>query len=784
VPKIYPRLDLAKLTAFPEELRKLQQWVCWVLKHDPGRPKPAKLLIDPKPTPHRAGRDASHSDQRTWASFKEASAFFEAHTLLRYQGKEVPVCGLGFVFSSTDPYTGIDIDDCRDPSTGTLLPEAEAMLSSLRSYAELSPSGSGVYIIVNATLPSGGGRRRHRIEMYSHSRYFTVTGDHLATTPLAVEPRQAELQSIYDVIFGTDPPPPEPERQPDDPKLARVRTLSDDELLAKATAAANGQKFRDLWDGNGVADHSQADAALCALLAYWTRADRERVDRLFRRSALFRPKWDQRRGRDSYGQRTVDFACRGCVSMYDPDMEATVWHTFNDMANRELFMQLHGSDEFIWNNERETWLSWNCQRWQQDHGNGVIFAAEDVSKELLRRTLAHPNPDPKVQAKLLKWCTTSGDRARLQSIERLARHPMGVPSKLFDTDPWLLCCKNGVLDLRTGDLRDGQRADYITRCLDYSYLPHAKCPTFDGFLDDIMQGDQDMIEYLWRVIGYSLTGDTTERAFFFLHGEGRNGKSTFIETLMALVGSGMEGYGQKARFSTFLKKAVTNNINSDVAHLAGARVVVASEADESQPLDVATVKELTGGDTARARHLYQGEFEFKPQFKLFLVTNKIPPIRETTYAIWDRLHYIPFEWRIPEAQVDRKLPLKLYGELPGILAHAVRSCLFWQQENLMPPEKVLKAGKALYAENDLCGQYMLERCAREDNNKVRHSELYADFHEWCKAQGMHRPLSSKWLASELRIKGFTSERLTDNVMFWAGLRILNPRQGSLGTGGG
>lgn len=782
--KQYPRADLQLLEKnFPEKLRALGQWVCWVLHQNPTRPKPDKILVDPKPRPLRPGREASHADPSTWATFDEAAAFFRLNAAISYKGKKVPVCGLGFVFSAEDTYTGVDIDDCRDPQTGKLIDEAAVIIKTLDSYAEASPSGTGAHVIVEARLPLGtSGRRRSRVEMYSELRYFTATGAILEGCPRDVEARQAELDSIYEIIFGSQSPPPPPNQQrrdvaPDEAKLARVRAMSDEQLLEKARAAANGVKFIELWEGRGVADHSQADASLCAILAYWTRCDHERIDKLFRRSALMRPKWDQRRGTQTYGERTVQFAVCGSTSVYDPDLDATVAATRNDVANAEILVQLHGQD-YMWAREWESWLQFNCHHWRPNSSLELLKSAEDVSRELLRRQMATPRPpdsqkdEQKRWDAATKWAIASGDDKRVSSIERFARRRMHRSASAFDPDPYALCCENGVLDLRTGDLRDGQRSDLITRTTGIAYDADAKCPTFERFLDDVMQGDREMVEYLWRAIGYSLTGDTSERAFFLFCGDGKNGKSTFVETLKALLGPPGIGYAQKARFSTFLKKGqVGTGANDDVAHLAGARVVVASEADESLPLDVSLVKELTGGDTHRARHLYGREFEFKPQFKLWLVTNKVPPIRETAYAIWDRLHYVEFLWRVPEEKIDRALGLKLLGELPGILAKSVEYCLKWQKTGLCPPERVLKAGEKLFSEMDMVGNFINDCCEMNPDAKTSHKELYATFTNWAKASGIHRPPSSRWLAGELRLKQLTSERLTQNVMYWIGIEL-------------
>ena len=233
-------------------------------------------------------------------------------------------------------------------------------------------------------------------------------------------------------------------------------------------------------------------------------------------------------------------------------------------------------------------------------------------------------------------------------------------------------------------------------------------------------------------MGYGLTGDVRERAFFLLHGSGRNGKSTFVETYRAVLGGPGSGYAQKARFSSFLKKQ-NPGINDDIAHLAGARVVIATENDGSTNLDTSAVKELTGNDAVRARFLYGKEFEFVPQFKLFLVANHVPPIADDSRATWDRLHYINFNFRVPDEKVDKGLQLKLLGELEGILAKAVRACLEWQKGGLDPPDSVIQAGQRLEREMDLFGQFFEERLDATDRDaKVSGKVLYNEFRVWSK----------------------------------------------------
>lgn len=225
--------------------------------------------------------------------------------------------GIGFVFSADDPYAGMDIDDCRNPETGEIAPEAKAVIDRLNSYTEVSPSGTGVKIWVKARL-RGAGSRRDNYEMYDRGRYFTITGQHLEGTPRTVEERDAEYNAIHAELIS---PVPAKMPQPYQPQAAF--TMSDGELLDKASRAANGTLFTQLWRGDtgNYSSPSEADLALCSILAFWTGNDAARVDRLFRCSGLIRSKWDEAHysGGRTYGENTVTKACQG-AECYNPEL--------------------------------------------------------------------------------------------------------------------------------------------------------------------------------------------------------------------------------------------------------------------------------------------------------------------------------------------------------------------------------------------------------------------------------------------------------------------------------
>lgn len=295
-------------TAIPNELKELDQWVIWRYEQRTDESKPTKV-------PYVAGapgRHASHSDPDTWDSFAQAYlAYVEGHA-----------DGIGFVFSEDDPYTGIDLDDCRNPDTGELDTDTAAHIEVLATYTEASPSGEGIHAIARATLPDGR-RRSGNVEMYDRNRYFTFTGHRIEDTPHTIEARQPEVEALHDEVMS-EPAHPDPSRPA--PSLD-VLALSDRELLDRARNAANGEKFKRLYAGNwtGYPSQSEADFALCHLLAFWTGKDAERIDTLFRQSGLMRTKWDRRAhsNGDTYGELTIQETIKRTTETYTPPTERT-----------------------------------------------------------------------------------------------------------------------------------------------------------------------------------------------------------------------------------------------------------------------------------------------------------------------------------------------------------------------------------------------------------------------------------------------------------------------------
>jgi primase-polymerase (primpol)-like protein len=288
----------------PSALRDRPQWVCW--RSEQRDDRPTKVPVDA-----HTGEYASATDAGTWTGFE---------TALEYARHHDSVDGVGFVFTEDDSLVGVDLDDCRDAETGELSEDARAIVDRLDSYAEVSPSGTGVHVIVHGALPKGRNRRGD-VELYETARYFTVTGACLGEQR-AIHERTDELAAVHREYVAqatettADHPPAAVEK-------SAGNALSDEELLEKARSAQNGQKFGALWRGDtsGYDSHSEADMALCCLLAFWTGRDGRRVDRLFRESGLLRGKWDEVHYADgaTYGERTVERALEVTTDAYDPE---------------------------------------------------------------------------------------------------------------------------------------------------------------------------------------------------------------------------------------------------------------------------------------------------------------------------------------------------------------------------------------------------------------------------------------------------------------------------------
>lgn len=420
--------------------------------------------------------------------------------------------------------------------------------------------------------------------------------------------------------------------------------------------------------------------------------------------------------------------------------------------------------------DRNYWYQWNEIEWEKIPDTKVlsllIGLAEDHKKEMFEAI----NSGEMGTDKEKRLRRLAIDSLKSRNIKNAFGNAKLIPEfwtyeRDYDVDIDLFNVNNGVIDTRTGELLPHDKSRDISKHSDIEYDPAATCPVFIEFLETVFNWNQDLIGFLQRATGYSLTGSVKEQCFFILYGTGANGKSTFLNIISELIGH----YALKAQSELLLTKK-PGGISNDVASLRYARFVTATETGEGRRLNEGLVKDLTGEQTITARFLYQEQFEFHPQFKLWLATNSKPVIKGTNNAIWRRIRLIPFEKVIEKENQDPDLIEKLRQELPGILNWAIRGCREWRENRLNEPEEVIAATEEYKNEMDTIGKFFKE-CLEFDNElfQVYAKDIKTEMEKWCDENGA-KPLWLNKVSKELKNRGCKKDH-SKAGNYWSGVKI-------------
>ena len=444
-----------------------------------------------------------------------------------------------------------------------------------------------------------------------------------------------------------------------------------------------------------------------------------------------------------------------------------------DVGNGKRLASRHGDDMrycYPW----RSWIIWDGKRYRTDDSGEAIRRAKDSVAAIYDEAAQVLTRDSEQAKMIAKWAMVSQQKPRLDAMIFMAQSELHATPDEFDRDDLLLNLDNGTLDLRTLTLREHRRDDRITKLAPIALDPTAACPKWLRFLERIYGGDQDLIEFVQRAAGYSLTGETGEQVLFLLHGSGANGKSTLLETFLAMMGD----YARPTEFRTLLARENSEAVRNDLAALFGLRLVTAVEVGRGKRLDEAMVKQLTGGDTITARKLYQEYFDFRPRHKLWLAANVKPEIRGADEAIWRRVLLVPHEVTIPPEERDRTLTSKLRDELPGILNWAIDGLRAWKGKGLKPPERVRAATAEYREEMDILGDYIAVRCLVKDGAHCPTGALYADYEYWCQDNG-EDAVKKRTFSILLKERGFGDDMRTiagRKQRVKVGLALLDQRE--------
>lgn len=736
-------MAINKFKNIPSELKELKQWVCWrKVKLKEGK-KISKIPINPY-----NGKGARSNDNSTWSDYDTAVNAI----------KQFNLDGIGFMFDNG--YFGIDLDDCDDNLKNEFI-------NTIQSYTEFSQSGNGIHIICKGKLPDGQ-RRKGNVEMYDKARFFVMTGDKIGD--YSINDCTEKVKVLFDKYLK------EKKKVSNSFEINKsYLKLDDNEIISKASESRNGSKFNSLYHGDYehlYNSQSEADMALCNILAFWTQKDKSQMDRIFRSSGLMRDKWDRKTGQSTYGDITLENAISNCLNVYNPTQKKELVYDdetgeiiennedteyqLNDTGNAKRIYDRFGED-IHYNVDNKCFMLWDGKRWVNDLENRIKLMAEVIGEECL--TNAQTKEELKNATRMLN---SNGKEAMIKELQHLE----GIPIKNSDLDKFqsLFNTEKGILDLRTGDLLPHKKELLMSR-ISSCEINYEKPKLWIKFLNDIFLKDKELIDFIQKAIGYSLTGSTKEQCIFICYGEGSNGKSVFLDIISNLMGD----YASTTQVETLLvSKVQSGGANTDIARLKGSRFVSTSEPNENAKLNEGLIKQLTGGDKVTARFLYGREFEYKPEFKIWMATNHKPIIRGTDNGIWRRIRLIPFEATFTKEQQDQNLTTKLLAELPAIMNWAVDGCVKWMEEGLDVPKSVEQMTKEYKAEMDVVNSYLDDRTQQIEGSRAKASLVYQDYSSWARRNNEYEMSNTKF-GKEL-CKRFTKIRLKDGI-YYEGLSL-------------
>lgn len=751
----------------PYELKEQNRWCCYKIVTRQGRE--TKMPVDAK-----TGNLAKSNDESTWCDFDtavNAAEYFD---------------GIGYFFK--EPYIGIDIDDVseeikrykEDDHDDNIVSEFVELLGS---YAEVSPSGNGIHIILKGELPKDG-RRKGNVEIYTSGRFFTVTGSSIGGYNHIVDDSDyGKVRYLHNKYIANNEP--EPVMKSDN---TEGNHLSEDDVIRIAQSSKNGTRFKLFMQGGWEQfydSQSEADMAFANDLAFWTNRDYKKMDNIFRSSSLYRDKYDRKTGDSTYGDITLNKAISTCTNAFNPEkqddnfnlyvLEDSVkevknkFYSYDDTGNAERFTDLHG-DYLRYSHIRKNWYFYNGKLWETDQQGKIKTLADEVIEKMKQEKIyVSDGVDEEEAEKIFRrhLKSTRNHNGKTNMIKE-SQHLLPIDLEEFDNDPYLFNVQNGYLDLKTGDLNDHDKNKHFTKISNVEFTDKADCPLWDDFLNQIFDGDKELIDYLQRAVGYSLSGSTEEQMMFILYGNGRNGKSVFLDIINELFGS----YATNIQPQSIMVKQQSNNANPDIAKLNGARFVTTTEPSDGMRFDEGLIKQITGGDRVTARFLYEDEFEFTPQFKLWMATNHKPIIRGTDDGIWRRMAVVPFTVQIPLDKVDKQLTNKLKREITAIMNWAVEGYLKWQEHGLAEPQTIKDQRRTYRTEMDSIEAFIEECCELGDHHAIKGSKLFESYDHWAKENNQYRMTNTKF-GREVS-KKFT--KFTSNGVRYKGLKVIEEKE--------
>ena len=726
----------------PSELKQEALWCCWKLAPN------GKIPID--------------ALKGTLAKSNDKTTFYPWATILKYAGsylrKENDKWTGGLGLGIFNGFSAIDIDHCIDEN-GVISDMAQEIIDYCQSYTEKSPSGHGIRIIFKTDFKDYDktayyiNNSKIGLEIYiegATSKFVTITGDAIVSCGV----NKIDIEYLLEKYMRKQ------RRANNTPKTKNKYNIYD--FIDK------DDKLCNLWNGNAnYSSQSEHDLALCSKLAFYLQRDADAIRAAFEQSPYYASKDEKhkRKWDTIYSDNTINYAIEGCSEVYTPTFTRLTKYELNDTGNAHRFIDEFGSD-LHYNVDNKMWMLWNGSNWQFDVFNNVKNLAEILIEKMKIEALNCTDGDR--QKELLrnvnKIYNSSGKEAMLKESQHLPLVP--VNNDAFDKDDYLFNTNSYVVNLRTGNTIPHNKNLLLNKISPVD-LSNKKPVQFLRFYEDIFKGDKEVMHYVHKALGYSLTGDCREQVMFMLHGDGNDGKSLLLQIIQEVIGD----YAISSSPDLLLdKKTQTANL-SEVARLKGMRFCVVNELKPTAKLNESGVKDITSGNNKIvARFLYANEFEFLPKMKIWLATNHLPQIIGTDKGIWRRIVKIPMTRDLKDDEVDKDLIYKLRTEKNEIFTWLVQGCLMWQKEGLTLPAVLEQEKKAYQTEMDLVQKWINECCEIGDNYISKASELYENFKNYCKTNNeyeMSQTLFGRNFGKKYK------KKLYAGITVYEGIRLKN-----------
>jgi putative DNA primase/helicase len=676
----------------PQELRQLPQWVCWRSVQRDG--KPTKMPVQP------SGAAASSTNPKTWSTFEDVA------------NTNGLIDGVGFVFTKQAGYTGVDLDKCRDPKTGESEAWALEIIRELDSYTEVSQSGTGWHVIIKGTLRAGG-NKCSRLEMYDCKRYFCMTGTVLS----GVGRRTIEARDIAGLQ-----------------KRMLARTFGSSSSKAKSKDdSASAEDFRLIGEVQKQARTSDPAA----------------LENAFRNWYPVRYRDRNRKKGDRAGKNYSRYSIEKFLAQHPVEsILARIGSTREDSGNADRFAQQNSGVVRFWH-KPDLWLVWAGMHWQEDENAQVVELAKRTARSIYQEAANLPEDEA---ARMGRWAERSLNRDKIMAMLRLATSDprLAITTDKLDSNPWLLNFENGTVDLRTGELREHRRDDYITKIVRCNYTPDLNGPRWLLFVDQMFG---DLAGWVQKAVGYSLTGITNEKVVFLLLGPTDTGKTTFLSTIRTIF----HDYSSLLQIDTLMSnRTQDSNTLADLADLRGARFVVASETEEGHRLREATLKRITQGmGCIKAVRKYENPIIFPESHKIWIDANFAPTIRGVDDAIWKRL--LPIACMHKPKKKDPELAETLRHESEAIASWVVAGAVHWHKERLGRPQSIEAARESWKSDLDFIADFIAECCVKNEEESILAFELYRAFLDWATKQA-HEQISQTAFGRRLSDRGFKKKR--------------------------